>query len=59
MVPPNATRILQYFGLLEKFKNSGAVEVANLSLRRYSDGRVLANRPGGQKMIRDFGSPWW
>ncbi|KAG0652763.1 Oosporein biosynthesis 4 [Hyphodiscus hymeniophilus] len=58
-IPPNATRVLNYYGLEEQLEKSGAIRIEDRLLRRYSDGRILCIRPGGKKMVEDFGFPYY
>ena len=57
-IPPNAARVLQHFGLEQAVRDNGGVQVQSNNLKRYQDGRLLCSRRGGDKMIKDFGSPW-
>lgn len=57
-IPPNATRILTEFGLLEKLKAAGAYAQDSFRLRRYYDGEVLADKPLGPRMVQEYGAEW-
>ncbi|KAH8819142.1 putative salicylate hydroxylase, partial [Xylogone sp. PMI_703] len=57
-LPPNATRIISHLGLLEKMKESGAITMEQYTLRRYSDGRVVVEKPLGDRMREIYGAEW-
>jgi salicylate hydroxylase len=57
-IPPNAARVVQYFGLEQKIRDAGAIQVAANKMKRYKDGKILATRLGGEHMIKDFNGPW-
>jgi salicylate hydroxylase len=56
-IPPNASRVMDGFGLLPALTAKATVLDA-ITLRRYQDGRVLVSRPGGEAILEDFGAPW-
>jgi salicylate hydroxylase len=56
-IPPNASRVMDGFGLLPALTAKATVLDA-ITLRRYQDGRVLVSRPGGKAILEDFGAPW-
>ncbi|KAJ9612792.1 hypothetical protein H2204_014897 [Knufia peltigerae] len=58
-IPPNAARVVQAFGIEDKIRAAGAVEVKANHLKRYKTGKVLCTRNGGKKMIEDFNGPWF
>ncbi|KAJ9602803.1 hypothetical protein H2200_012583 [Cladophialophora chaetospira] len=58
-IPPNAARVVQHFGLEQKIRDAGAIQVKANHLKRYKDGKILCSRIGGEKMIRDFNGPWF
>ncbi|EXJ74849.1 uncharacterized protein A1O5_01545 [Cladophialophora psammophila CBS 110553] len=58
-IPPNAARVVQHFGLEQKLRDAGAVQVNANHLKRYKDGKILCSRVGGEKMVRDFNGPWF
>lgn len=43
-VPPNATRVLEWYGLMPQAKESG-ICIEAIDLRRYKDGKLLCSRP--------------
>jgi hypothetical protein len=57
-VPPNAARVVQYFGLEQKLRDAGAIEVNANHLKRYQNGKILCSRTRGNRMIREFKGPW-
>jgi len=57
-VPPNGCRALQQLGVFDKLKKVGAYQVENFVLRRYSDGRILAEKPLKGRCEREFGAEW-
>ncbi|CDM34512.1 Monooxygenase, FAD-binding [Penicillium roqueforti FM164] len=44
-LPPNATRVMAHFGLIEKLKRAGAITTEGYTLRRYRDGHTVAQKP--------------
>ena len=56
-VPPNATRVMDSFGLLEKMALK-ATTLEQLDVRRYADGALLASKPLGEHCLRSLGYPW-
>ncbi|KIW12771.1 hypothetical protein PV08_07958 [Exophiala spinifera] len=58
-IPPNATRIMQHFGLEDRLRQRGAVRIHSRNLLRYSDGHTLCNRPGLDDMVNDFGASYY
>ncbi|OAP57295.1 hypothetical protein AYL99_08033 [Fonsecaea erecta] len=58
-IPPNAARVVQHFGLEQKIRDAGAIQVNANHLKRYKDGKILCSRIGGEKMIKDFNGPWF
>lgn len=55
-VPPNTSRILDAWGLLEKFK-SKVVWPSNINMRRYSTGEVIGVTPLKPRMTEVYGYP--
>jgi hypothetical protein len=49
---------VERYGLKQKLLDAGALELDNVILCRYADGEILCVRPGGEKMVRDYGAPW-
>jgi salicylate hydroxylase len=45
-IPPNATKVLQHYGIEDALNEGGAVKVEGRHLRRYSDGKLLASNDG-------------
>ncbi|KAH8807786.1 putative salicylate hydroxylase [Xylogone sp. PMI_703] len=57
-LPPNATRIMSHFGLLEKLKRVGGITMQRHTLRRYSDGRIIVEKPLGERVKSLYGAEW-
>ena len=57
-IPPNACRIVKHLGLVPALKQAQAYSVEGFTLRRYEDGRVLAEKPMGERMEKEYGSEW-
>lgn len=57
-IPPNACRELSRFGLLEKLKEANGYEVEDFTLRRYQDGKILAEKPLKGRTMREYGAEW-
>ncbi|KAJ5620921.1 salicylate hydroxylase [Penicillium lagena] len=57
-IPPNASRILAEFGLLEKLKEAGGYQPDFFRLRRYSDGRAIAEKPLKTRTVTEYGAEW-
>ncbi|RFU80700.1 hypothetical protein TARUN_1524 [Trichoderma arundinaceum] len=57
-LPPNATRIMEDFGLLTKLKDFGAVVMENHTLRRYSTGETIVSKPLGLMAKQRYGAEW-
>ena len=51
-------RVLEYYGLLDKIREAGAVELDMHHLLRYSDGDVLYERPERAWFEKEFGNAW-
>ncbi|TKA67890.1 hypothetical protein B0A49_05472 [Cryomyces minteri] len=62
-MPPNATRIMKYYGLIEKLENEGgAVMCDKYNALRYSDGSQIVSRPPVSREEwheEKFGAPWY
>ncbi|KAL1981392.1 hypothetical protein VTN96DRAFT_2735 [Rasamsonia emersonii] len=58
-VPPNAVRVLDYYGLIPKIVDAGAIKIEEHSLLRYNDGRPIATRPGDEWLRKHFGHSWY
>lgn len=58
-LPPNATRIMHYYGLLDQLTGPGqAICPPRYHAKDYVDGRILAERPGREWQERQFGFAW-
>lgn len=57
-LPPNATRVMAHFGLMEKLKQAGAITVEGHTLRRYRDGHIVVQKPLGNKATATYGAEW-
>lgn len=57
-IPPNACRVFEQFGLLEKLKEAGGYQVEEFTLRRYANGQTLATKPLRKLVEQDFGAQW-
>ncbi|KIW62187.1 hypothetical protein PV04_10385 [Phialophora macrospora] len=57
-IPPNACRVMDHFGLVPKLKQAGAYLVQDFTLRRYQNGAVIAEKPLGERMEREYGAEW-
>jgi salicylate hydroxylase len=55
-VPPNTSRLIDAWGLFEKFKQK-VVWPANINMRRYSTGEVIGPTPLKPKMSELYGYP--
>lgn len=55
-VPPNTSRILDAWGLLDRFKTK-VVWPGNINMRRYSTGEIIGSTPLKPKMIERYGYP--
>ncbi len=56
-VPPNSTRILRRWNMLEAVK-SYSIEPEKLLLRSYRDGSIMSNRSLVPSMEDTYGAPW-
>ncbi|CAK7204893.1 hypothetical protein SEUCBS139899_007655 [Sporothrix eucalyptigena] len=57
-IPPNACRILTNLGLLDKLSAAGGYEIEDFTLRRYEDGKVLAEKPLKGRMEKEYHAKW-
>jgi salicylate hydroxylase len=57
-IPPNACRVMNHFGLVPKLKQAGGYLVQDFTLRRYQNGAVIAEKPLGARMQREYGAEW-
>ncbi|KAK8051628.1 hypothetical protein PG993_003013 [Apiospora rasikravindrae] len=58
-IPPNAGRVLAYLDLLDRVKKeAGGYQLDNFTLRRYKDGRALAEKPVKERVGREYGAEW-
>jgi hypothetical protein len=53
----NASRIARRLGTLPALLEH-AVQPERLEVRRYDNGSLLQTRPGREKMVEKYGSPW-
>jgi hypothetical protein len=58
MVPPNATKVLKHFGLLDTLVAKGAIQLDGIRFLSYDDGEQLLATRGCDQMVKDFGAPW-
>ena len=56
-IPPNAARVLERLGLLDKAEQKG-INLDSLDVRRYEDGSLIGVLSGGPAYLKHFGSPW-
>ena len=57
-VPPNASRVLAHYGLVEKIEDSGALVLAERVVLSYKDGGLLFRGGDPAWMDREFGHYW-
>jgi salicylate hydroxylase len=57
-IPPNGCKVLKHLGVLEKLRAAGAYNSGKFILRRYTDGKILASKPLGDRMLREYGAEW-
>jgi hypothetical protein len=57
-VPPNASRVLAHYGLVQKVENSGAILLAGRVALSYKDGSLLVRGGDPTWMEREFGHYW-
>ena len=55
---PNASRILFGLGLRRKMAEIATVPTDQVR-RRWSDGSIIASLPLGERVVREYGSPYW
>ena len=55
-MPPNASRILQQYGILEEFEKSGAVKLEGQHLIDWRSGRIIVQRPHNGWQKQQFGN---
>ncbi|KAJ5651378.1 Salicylate hydroxylase [Penicillium longicatenatum] len=58
-MPPNAVRVMDDFGLVEKLEKAGAVNISGHCLLKYSNGDSIATRPGHVWQRKHFGQAWY
>lgn len=56
-IPPNSTRILDSYGLTERFLEK-VVWPRNLQFRRYSNGKIIGSTPFRDVLERKYGFPY-
>lgn len=57
-VPPNASRVLAHYGLVQKIEDSGALLLAERVALSYKDGGLLFRGGDPAWMDREFGHYW-
>ncbi|WEW58589.1 2-polyprenyl-6-methoxyphenol hydroxylase [Emydomyces testavorans] len=57
-IPPNSTRVLDSYGLTEKFHEK-AVWPKSLVFRRYCTGEVIGSTPFRHVLEKKYGFPYW
>ncbi|KAG2225383.1 hypothetical protein INT45_010019 [Circinella minor] len=57
-VPPNTSRLLDAYGLFDRFAKK-VVWPANINMRRYSSGDIIGPTPLKPKMQELYGYPYW
>lgn len=57
-IPPNACRVMHHLGLVEKLKEAGAYVVQDFTLRRYKDGKIIVEKPLGERVRTEYGAEW-
>ncbi|CDK26261.1 unnamed protein product [Kuraishia capsulata CBS 1993] len=57
-MPPNCVRILEGYGIADKFKDAITIP-KNIVLRRYSNGKPLSTTPLDPLMSDSYGFPYW
>ena len=55
-MPPNASRIMQHYGILDEIERVGAVKSQGQQLLDWRTGRVIVKRPGGGWERHQFGN---
>lgn len=58
-MPPNATRVMAHYGLMDKIEQAGAVKVPGQQLLDYRTGKVLCAKPGPEWQVKEFGHYWY
>ena len=57
-IPPNASRVLAHYGLVQKVEDSGAILLAERVALSYKDGSLLIRGGDPAWMKREFGHYW-
>ena len=57
-MPPNATRVMAHYGLMDRIKHAGAVCVPGQKLLDYRTGQLLVAKPETEWFVRMFGFYW-
>ena len=57
-VPPNASRVLAHYGLVQKIEDSGALLLAERVALSYKDGGLLFSGGDPAWLGREFGHYW-
>ena len=58
-IPPNATRVMTHYGLVDKIERAGAVTVPGQQLLDYATGKVIIAQPGPEWHLKQFGHYWY
>jgi hypothetical protein len=57
-IPPNASRVLAHYGLVQEVEDSGAILLAERVALSYKDGSLLVRGGDPAWMEREFGHYW-
>ena len=55
---PNATKVMQHFGLLDRLYEAGMDSKEDYFILRWKDGSRIAIRPGSEWASQKFGNKW-
>lgn len=55
VLPPNAVRTMDSYGLVDAVEAAGAVKLDSANALGYETGRVIVSRPGREWAVREFG----
>lgn len=58
-MPPNAVRVMEQFGLASELEKAGAVNISSHQLLKYTNGEIIAKRPGHAWQRKHFGQAWY
>ena len=56
VMQPNATRVMQGFGLIDKLYEAGLTERNGYDVLRWEDGRVISTHPDADYHKSEFGN---